>query len=327
MPGDAAERPMPQVATPLRLEGFAPRAPRPSRPSLDLGALADKLRGIAAVNEAGYPEIGRAVDLLRLGEIDAAEGELYEVFLDYRAAIGRPIRRAGLEAVARGGERPVEPMTHELRRASLDLTAGDRRAIAEVAAALGDYGTAVGIGPDLSANDRPRAYEEEVEQAAAAFGLDPNLIFAVMRVESVYQRRIVSYASAIGLTQIMPRTGRLIAHQLGYDDFTTADLLDPAINLRFCAWYLSSLIRRFDGHLPLAIASYNGGPHNVREWIEEHSQTLPLDALLERIPFSQTHRYVRRVLTHYAAYRAQQGLPMQPLSVTLPAPEIDHIAF
>jgi soluble lytic murein transglycosylase len=285
------------------------------------------LRGIAAVNELGYPELGRAVDLLRLGEIDAAEGELYEAFLSYRAAIGRPLRRVGLEAVARGGDRPIEPMTLEIRRARLDLTADDRRAVAEVAAALGDYGTAVGIGPDLGPDDRPRAYEREVEQAAAAFGLDPNLLFAVMRVESVYQRRIVSYAGAIGLTQIMPRTGGLIAHQLGYVDFTTADLLDPAINLRFSAWYLASLIRRFDGHLPLAIASYNGGPHNVRQWIEEHSRTIPLDALLEQIPFAQTHRYVRRVLTHYAAYRAQQGLPMQPLSVTLPAPETDSIAF
>jgi soluble lytic murein transglycosylase len=54
---------------------------------------------------------------------------------------------------------------------------------------------------------------------------------------------------------------------------------------------------------------------------------MPLDAFLERIPFSQTHRYVRRVLTHYAAYRAQQNLPMPRLSVELPSVQPDEMAF
>jgi soluble lytic murein transglycosylase len=54
---------------------------------------------------------------------------------------------------------------------------------------------------------------------------------------------------------------------------------------------------------------------------------MPLDAFLERIPFSQTHRYVRRVLTHYAAYRAQQNLPMTRLSVELPPVQPDEMAF
>ncbi len=158
-------------------------------------------------------------------------------------------------------------------------------------------------------------------------GLDPNLLFAIMRVESVYQKDIVSYAGAIGLCQIMPRTGQLIAAARGKDDYTAADLLDPETNLDFAAWYLRSLIERFDGHVPLAIASYNGGPHNVRRWLEDHAREMPLDAFLEHIPFDQTHRYVRRVLTHYRAYRAQQGLPMIALSTTLPAPGIDPVAF
>jgi soluble lytic murein transglycosylase len=54
---------------------------------------------------------------------------------------------------------------------------------------------------------------------------------------------------------------------------------------------------------------------------------IPLDAFLERIPFDQTHRYVRRVLSYYAAYRAQQDLPMTRLSVELPEVAPDEIAF
>jgi soluble lytic murein transglycosylase len=127
--------------------------------------------------------------------------------------------------------------------------------------------------------------------------------------------------------QIMPRTGQLIAHALGRDDFTPADLLDPRRNLEFAAWYLASLIRRFDGRLPLAIAAYNGGPHNVRKWIQENPEEAPLDVLLERIPFSQTHRYVRKVLLYYQAYRQQRDLPMPQLSVVLPEQRIDPLAF
>ena len=87
------------------------------------------------------------------------------------------------------------------------------------------------------------------------------------------------------------------------------------------------LLKRFDGRLPLAIASYNGGPHNVRLWLRGAQPKMPLDAFLERIPFSQTHRYVRRVLTYYAAYRAQQKLPMTRLSVELPQLAPDTLAF
>jgi len=166
-----------------------------------------------------------------------------------------------------------------------------------------------------------------VQAAADKHGIDANLLFAVMRVESIYNRRIVSYAGAVGLMQIMPTTGRRIALQLGRSDYRVSDLLDPGTNVEMAAWYLASLIERFDGRLPLAIASYNGGPHNVRVWMRKHHAATPLDAFLERIPFSQTHRYVRRVLTHYAAYRAQEGLPMSELSVELPALKPDVMAF
>jgi soluble lytic murein transglycosylase len=127
--------------------------------------------------------------------------------------------------------------------------------------------------------------------------------------------------------QIMPSTGRRIAIKLGRPEFRVSDLLDPETNVEMSAWYLASLLKRFDGRLPLAIASYNGGPHNVRLWMRRHHAAMPLDAFLERIPFSQTHRYVRRVLTHYAAYRAQRDLPMRELSVELPTPQPDVMAF
>jgi soluble lytic murein transglycosylase len=234
-----------------------------------------------------------------------------------------------VESVYRGDKRRRQGVTWKARQRRRALDAESRKIIIEVARQLGEAGVALGFEDwEERIAQRPRPYREEVARAARKHGLDPNLLYAVMRVESVYQHRIVSYAGAVGLMQIMPRTGRLIADRLGRDDFTTEDLLDPATNIEFAAWYLSSLIARFDGRLPLAIASYNGGPHNVRRWLRDHPAEMPLDTFLEHIPFSQTHRYVRRVLTHYAAYRAQKGLPMQRLSTVLPAAdEPDAVGF
>lgn len=299
-----------------------PRAPRTSN-----RALAKKLEPIGELHWESYPWIARAADLLRVGEREAATAELFETYLTWRHALGKPIARAGLTCVAQADSRTQEPIASDVRVARLELSNEERSTLAEVAIALGDMGTAGGFqGPEFI-DTLPRAYEWLAVPAANRYGLDPNLLLAVMRVESAYQKHIVSYAGAVGLMQIMPRTGQLIAHALGHDDFTPADLLDPELNLEFAAWYLTSLIRRFDGRLPLAIAAYNGGPHNVRRWIQESPADAPVDVLLERIPFTQTHRYVRKVLTHYEAYRKQRELAMPQLALTIPAQRVDPLAF
>jgi soluble lytic murein transglycosylase len=299
----------------------------PRRPRASDRALAKQLQPIAELHAESYPWIARAADLLRVGDRDAATAELFEAYLTWRHALGKPIARAGLDCVARADQRTHEPIASDVRAARLELSHEDRATLVTVAATLGDLGIAGGFaGPDFI-DTRPRAYEWLAVPAANRYGLDPNLLLAVMRVESAYQKHIVSYAGAVGLMQIMPRTGQLIAHALGHDDFTPADLLDPRLNLEFAAWYLSSLIHRFDGRLPLAIAAYNGGPHNVRRWIQGSADGTPVDVLLERIPFTQTHRYVRKVLVHYEAYRQQRELPMPQLSVQLPTPRVDPLAF
>ncbi len=312
-----------------RPEGFAEVGGQrvPGAPTPQLEPLAGMLEPIAASYDEAYPWFGRAEDLLRIGQAEAATVELFDGYLAWREAIGRAAARAGLESVARGKNRDNAQLDATVKHARLQLSEEERATLSRIAFGLGDVGTAVGFGDRALKDSHQRAYEWLAVPAANRYGLDPNLLLAVMRTESVYQKSIVSYAGAIGLMQIMPRTGQLIAHAIGHTDFTPADLLNPKTNLEFAAWYLASLIRRFDGHLPLAIAAYNGGPHNVRRWMQDHNESIPLDALLERIPFSQTHRYVRRVLVNYEAYRIQQGLEMQPLSVILPGAKTDPLAF
>lgn len=291
-----------------------------SRNDLDIDRAILKLTELERTHGGAYPWLGRALDLARLNEVERASDELYEAFLAFRLS-GRGTLRAGREAVYRGvslNRRAVDPLRSE-RVLLRPLDADARMELAEVASALGDFGLAVNFGGLSFAEQQPLPFAAEVARAARKYRLDPDLLFAVMRVESVYQRRIVSHAGAIGLMQIMPRTGRLIAERLGQLQMTATDLLDPQTNIEFSAWYLSSLIERMDGRLPLAIASYNGGPHNVRAWIRRYGAHVPLDAFLERIPFQETKRYVRRVLGYYASYKARRGERVGLMALRLPS--------
>lgn len=310
----------------LAVRGAFAEGPPASAQPVDREAVFARLSPLVERHGEAYPWLVRALALVELELYEAAADELNEAYLAFRDANGSPRLRSGLEAVYTGSAPPRRPADFALKRARLALSAAEREELASIGGMLGDPGIAVHFGR-WRANERPRAYADAVQAAAQKYGIDPNLLFAVMRVESIYNRRIVSYAGAVGLMQIMPRTGRLIADRLGVEDFEVTDLLDPRTNVEFAAWYLSSLLHRFEGRLPLAIASYNGGPHNVRLWLRAHHPNMPLDAFLERIPFTQTHRYVRRVLTHYAAYRAQQRLPMPRLSVELPHTRPDLVAF
>ena len=298
----------------------------PTKSDLRRETIVARLGALAAVHGAAYPWIARAADLAELERYDEAASEISETYLAYRDARGGFRFRVGVESVLTNTTPPPHFCSGQLRRDRLALDEWARLSLAEVADMLEEPGVAVRLR-EQRVEVRPRAYAADVEKAAAKFNLDPNLLFAVMRVESVYYRQIVSFAGAVGLMQIMPHTGMRIARALGNTDFNPRELLDPRKNLEFAAWYLSSLINRFDGRVPLAIAAYNGGPHNVRLWMRPYPEDMPLDNFLERIPFKETNNYVRRVLTHYAAYRAQQNLAMLNLADTLPRPRPDAIAF
>jgi soluble lytic murein transglycosylase-like protein len=297
------------------------------RPLLDRDDALEQLREVAKQHGEAYPWLLRAVDLLQLGELEAVGDELHEAYLAWRWVARRGPLRAGLLAIYRGRSIVQPAPDLATQRARLGLDAASREVLAQAAYALGDVGTAVEFGGARYSERHPEPYAAEVATVARKYKLDPDLLFAVMRVESVYQRRIISHAGAIGLMQIMPRTGRLIADKLGLRDSTAADLLDPRFNLELSGWYLSSLLQRMDGRLPLAIASYNGGPHNVRRWIDEFGDHLPLDAFLERIPFRETKRYVRRVLGYYAEYKAARGTSIDLMSLSLPQDQPSGVAF
>ena len=148
----------------------------------------------------------------------------------------------------------------------------------------------------------PAAYSHWVDQATdGSEGIDPALVYAVMREESGYRSRVVSPVGARGLLQIMTPTGERLAASKGWEEFDAEDLFEPRLNIDLGSHYLGQLTERFGGRLSAAIASYNAGPDAVSGWpmgLEEDD-----DEWVESIPYDQTRSYVRRVLRSLHAYR------------------------
>jgi soluble lytic murein transglycosylase len=147
----------------------------------------------------------------------------------------------------------------------------------------------------------PRPYSVTVQAAATEYGVDPLLIWAVMREESRYDPEADSYVGARGLMQVMPSTQEWIAEQLG-EEIAPGDAYDPQTNIRMGAWFLRFLSDHFQGDLDLVIAAYNGGAGSVDSWLAD-----PLvsnrDDLLRWIGFGETREYLARVSLSYRVYR------------------------
>lgn len=159
--------------------------------------------------------------------------------------------------------------------------------------------------PDLrlwrAAYSRP--FEDELKAATKAAGVEPLLLFALSREESTFDPEIVSWAGAVGLTQLMPATA-VGAYADVYRKrlVDMATLTDPALNLRLGAHVLVSGMKRFDGEVPLALAAYNGGPGLARRTMPVR-QARPFDVWVETISVKETRRYVKKVIGTWGKYR------------------------
>ena len=130
---------------------------------------------------------------------------------------------------------------------------------------------------DDSAKPPPAPFDEEhkarisrvhpwVQHASQANELDPNLIHAVIWVESRHQPRAKSPAGARGLMQLMPATAAGLAKQMGEP---RAKVYDPEFNVNAGSLYLAHMLERYEGDETLALAAYNAGPGNVDKWIAD----------------------------------------------------------
>jgi len=145
------------------------------------------------------------------------------------------------------------------------------------------------------------AFEEEILTHADFYDVPPMFVFSIARQESLFNITAVSTSYAIGLLQILPSTAQILADGENYGKITPDILKRPLTNARFGIRYLSDLLRRFDGNVPLAAAAYNAGPGRVGRWVNNNPQ-MEIDEYIEDIPIFQTRNYVKKVMGNYAIY-------------------------
>jgi soluble lytic murein transglycosylase len=147
----------------------------------------------------------------------------------------------------------------------------------------------------------PLIYADLLSIEAGGRDLDPLLLAALVRQESLFEPVAESYAGARGLGQVMPATGQGIANSLGLEGFVLDDLYRPSISIQFGAFYLAVQMGRFDSQILIALAAYNGGPGNTLRWLESTGSD-DLDLFVEVITATQSRLYLQRVYEQYLIY-------------------------
>ena len=152
----------------------------------------------------------------------------------------------------------------------------------------------------------PLPYEDALRREAAKNDFDPMFAAGLIRQESTFQADAVSHANAIGLMQVLPKTGKLLARQLRVR-YTKNKLFEPDFNIEVGMAYIANLVRE-TGALEYAAAAYNAGEDRIAAWKAERDYE-EIPELVESIPFTETREYVQVVLRNTEVYRMIYGQP------------------
>lgn len=145
----------------------------------------------------------------------------------------------------------------------------------------------------------PLEMTDYVEKYSEEFGVDQSLVYAIIKCESGFEPGAKSSAGAVGLMQLTEETFNDVRQMVddGEEYTFSEDATDPEINVRYGTRYLKFLLEFFDGDKVAAIAAYNAGMGNVKEWMGG-KPTLNV----EDIEFEETKSYVKKVLTAEQKY-------------------------
>ena len=150
----------------------------------------------------------------------------------------------------------------------------------------------------------PKSYEEFVSMYSDEYGVDENLIFAVIKAESNFQEDAVSHKDALGLMQIMKETAEDVARKYNIEiDFNNSEreILNVQNNIKIGTKYLAVLLEKYK-NIEVAVAAYNAGIGTVDNWIEKG--IIKSDGSdIENIPYKETNNYVRKILRNYKIYQ------------------------
>ena len=148
----------------------------------------------------------------------------------------------------------------------------------------------------------PLPYKDEVFDNARARGLDPFFVAGLIRQESEFNPVAKSRASAYGLMQLLPATGRMLGQKEGMRAVPSSLLLNPGVSIRLGTEYLRGQLESWGGDWFRTLAAYNAGPGRVHQWLNWANFREPIE-FVESIPFTETREYVQAVLRNADMYR------------------------
>lgn len=237
-----------------------------------------QLADLPLFHEDGF---ARLVELVREGDLDFARRETQALGLGKEDAPAD-----ALWAVALLYSRTGSPqLTHALPRARLTDWLGHYP--------VGRWRTAWELA-------FPRPWPDLVDREAKRSGIDASLAYAIMREESAFDPDASSPARAYGLMQLIVPTARHVGKKLGLRPDESA-LKKPEVNVALGCQFLGDLQSRFSSNPTLCIPAYNAGPGAPERWITQRSVD-DFDLWVEKIPYEETRKYTKRVMTSYAAY-------------------------
>ncbi len=147
----------------------------------------------------------------------------------------------------------------------------------------------------------PIHYTDLILPAAAKYGYDPRLQFALVRQESLFESIARSGAAAQGLSQVIPDTGAWIAERLDWPDYENDDLFKPYVGITFGGYYLREQLDAFNGDVHAALSAYNAGPGNAARWYETAGSDI--DWYHNIVDFPETRLYIERIYSGFDIYR------------------------
>jgi soluble lytic murein transglycosylase len=176
----------------------------------------------------------------------------------------------------------------------------------------------------------PTPHRDALRRTASQVGLEPALMYGLIRQESRFIDHARSHVGASGLMQLMPATASWTARRIGLK-YDASMINDREVNLRLGATYLKLVLDDFGGSQAMATAAYNAGPGRPRRWRE--GPPVEAAAWAESIPFAETRDYVKKVLSNAVYYtllmnptpgpgtslRARLGPPVGPRAASAPA--------
>lgn len=263
----------------VRLREASPELAAAARATL--GTPGDAALRFAWRDELDHPAFQRALELLRVGEVEKASREL---------------------AWLRERSDASDDELRWIEAALMDRAGAHARAVYLTRRHLHAFMDEPPAGPHYARwrIAYPRAYAEAIEAAAAERPVPAQLVFAIAREESSFRPRVVSVAHAYGLTQLILPTARRFGRRIGVA-VSRQTLTDPATNAAIGAEFMGWLWERYADNPVVLPSAYNAGQGATDRWLEERPDQR-LDEWIEDIPYDETRRYTRRVLQTWGIY-------------------------